>query len=401
MRILVYHPTGNENVRALLHALEYNNMLESFHTTVAVFNNSWYYPLLKDKLSQFKRRTYDNKIKNKTHKYPVEELMMFIGVRHLCGHKLNPDYIDYLITKKVVKYIRKHHAKIDAIFCYPGHSSLVMETAHKYKIKCIIELTTAYYKNIYKINKKEKEYNKNWYEALTLATSVGDWNKEMDKEIKLADFIICPSNYIKATTTEYYPSKKIEIIPYGCPKTNKKDYIISKPIKILYVGNLSQSKGLSYLFNAVDKLKGKFKLTIIGDGILNSDKYKHILKKYNYIGKLPHNKILEMMHNSDIFIFPTLSDGFGMVITEAMSQGTPVITTYNSAGKDIIKNGINGWLIPIQNANSIYLLLKKILEQPNLIRDTGEKAIKFASEHPWQNYETQIVDFIKNNLINF
>ena len=51
------------------------------------------------------------------------------------------------------------------------------------------------------------------------------------------------------------------------------------------------------------------------------------------------------MREHDVFVFPSLFEGFGLVITESMSQGTPVITTDRTAGPDLIKNDENGWLL--------------------------------------------------------
>ena len=66
---------------------------------------------------------------------------------------------------------------------------------------------------------------------------------------------------------------------------------------------------------------------------------------HNYLGPMPHDKVLQEMRKADVFIFPSLFEGFGMVITEAMSQGTPVIATDRTCAVDLIKNGENGWVI--------------------------------------------------------
>lgn len=396
MRVLVYHPTGNQNVRALLRGLQRHDMLQSFHTTVAVFESSWYYGLLRGIMRKFKRRTYDNELKTYTHTYPWHELLMFAGVKQLHHHTLTPDYIDLLITRKVVNYIKRHHSEIDLVYCYPGHSSLVMETAHKYNIKCVYELTTAYYKHIQAINASEDKANPSWAKLITVARGSKAWQDEMDKELALADIVVCASSYIKSTLLDFkcVDKQKIHIVPYGFPLVREKKYQKREPLELIYVGNLSQLKGLSYMFDAVDRLGDKVKLTIIGNGKILSSEHKNVLSRYNYLGTLSHDNVLQEMRKADVFLFPTLTDGFGMVATEAMSMGTPVIATINSCGRDIIENGKNGWLIPIQDSEAIYSTIEKILNNPELLQKTVIETIKTAKERPWENYENDITELL-------
>lgn len=399
MKVLVYHPTGNQNVRALLRGLSRHVSLQSFHTTVAVFRNSWYYPYLNGKLAKLKRRTYDDSIQQVTYCHPFEELLMFGGFKRWRGNQLNPDYIDYLLAKKVTHYIKRNHAKIDGVYCYPGHSAMVMREAHKYGIPCFYELTIAYYKNIWKTNNIERKLNPNWYDAITLGRESESWARGIDEELGLADKVICASTYIKSTLLDYSIRKEsdIVVVPYGCPATSLKDYNTHLPIKLLYVGNLSQSKGLSYLFDAVDKLNGSVELYLIGSGVLLDKKYKNRLSKYHILGTMAHDNVLKEMAKADILVFPTLSDGFGMVVTESMSKGTPVIATENSCGRDIIINNHNGWLIPIQSEEAIRKILENVIQDTSLIERLGNEALRTAENNLWIKYE----NLISNKLLNW
>lgn len=399
MKVLVYHPTGNQNVRALIRGLARHDMLQSFHTTVAVFEASWYYPLLKGKLSKLKRRTYDDMIRPFTHTYPLEELLMFAGRKKIHGKELNPHAIDEIVTFKVIRYIKKHHNKIDAIYCYPGNASLIMQAAHNYGIPCFFEITTAYYKEIKNITDIEKKHNPLWANTISLYTNINKC-KELDRELELSSFILCASNYIEQTLIRGgYLQNKIKVIPYGFPSTKQKKYTIHKKIKLLYVGSITQAKGLSYMFEAVNKMKEFVELTIIGSN--DNPFISKILEDYNYLGSIPHNEVIAEMSKADILLFPTLTDGFGMVVTEAMSVGTPVIATINSCATDIIKKNHNGWIIPIQDSDAIVTILNQVIINPELISLYGIQALKTASEHPWIEYENQIVDFINNKLRDY
>ena len=102
------------------------------------------------------------------------------------------------------------------------------------------------------------------------------------------------------------------------------------------------------------------------------------------------------MRESDIFLFPTLSDGFGMVIAESMSQGTPVITPPNSCGADFIHQGHNGWLVPPSDSMAIRKRILEILEKPFLVEQVGREAIRTPESRSWLIYGEEIGNFVNS-----
>src|SRR5690606_7763290 len=140
------------------------------------------------------------------------------------------------------------------------------------------------------------------------------------------------------------------VIPYGFPDVqDKKEYqpLLNRKLKVLFIGGLSQRKGISYLFEAVEGLKDKVDLTIVGHKAVPDCKALNLaLEQHNWIPSLSHDQVLACMREHDVFVFPSLFEGFGLVITEAMSQGIPVITTDRTAGPDLIENEKDGWIVP-------------------------------------------------------
>ena len=138
-------------------------------------------------------------------------------------------------------------------------------------------------------------------------------------------------------------------------------------------------------------------LTIIGPFSEKNEQIKEFINSHEYLGSLPHDELLCKMHEHDVFIFPSLCDGWGMVVSEAMSQGVPVIATMNSCGPDIIRHKENGWLVPIRDSKSIHEILKDIIANPGLIQNMGENAIETAKSRPWSVYEKEISHFLEQS----
>src|SRR5206468_9345000 len=97
-----------------------------------------------------------------------------------------------------------------------------------------------------------------------------------------------------------------------------------------------------------------------------------------WIPSLPHQQILKLMHEHDVLVFPSLFEGFGLVITEAMSQGTPVITTERTVGPDIIDHGQNGWIVEAGSTEALQQAIEELIFKPELVAETGLKAIETA-----------------------
>lgn len=102
------------------------------------------------------------------------------------------------------------------------------------------------------------------------------------------------------------------------------------------------------------------------------------------------------MRENDILLFPTLSDGFGMVVTEAMSQGTPVIATDHCCAIDIIQNGINGWIVPSRSSDAIKEKIIYLLNNPHEIEKNGKNALKTASKRTWKHYQDDVINVINS-----
>lgn len=146
-------------------------------------------------------------------------------------------------------------------------------------------------------------------------------------------------------------------------------------------------------------MEHEFELTVVGIGdIEKCPILKKKLQKANYIPSLPHDAILKLMAEHDLLIFPSLFEGFGLVITEAMSQGTPVITTERTCGPDIITHGKDGWIVKAGSAQPIRELLEQFISNPMILQEVGRNALKTASSRPWPCYEQELATSVNTFL---
>ena len=160
------------------------------------------------------------------------------------------------------------------------------------------------------------------------------------------------------------------------------------PLKVLYVGSLGQRKGLSYGLEAVAALGEQVSLTLIGRPTASDCKpLIKALDRHQWIASLPHAQILEQMRQHDVLLFPTLFDGFGLVITEALSQGLPVITTAHSGAPECIRNGVEGFIVPIRSSQAIAERLQQLADNRDQLATMRLACLQRAADMCWAGYE--------------
>jgi glycosyltransferase involved in cell wall biosynthesis len=146
-------------------------------------------------------------------------------------------------------------------------------------------------------------------------------------------------------------------------------------LRAIFVGSLGQRKGLSYLFHACRALGKSVSLTVIGAPPLQScPVLERELQQVRWIPSCPHAQVLAEMAAHDVFVFPSLFEGFGLVLLEAMAMGLPVITTPHTAGPDLIDDGVEGFIVPIRSAETIAQKLELLQKNRALVDEMGKKA---------------------------
>lgn len=220
------------------------------------------------------------------------------------------------------------------------------------------------------------------------------------KEAFLTDFITCASEYTKGTLVKYgVESSKIYVVPYGynpsnSGKTNK--LISNDTFNILFVGGVNVMKGIAYLIDALKQIEEEnISLTLVGNV---QDVIKDMALKDKRIiikGYISHNDIHVEYENANLFIFPSLSDGFGFAPLEAMSYGVPCLVTNTSGISDIIEDGIDGFIV---ESESVKVLAEKIrwgYNNKESLHKMGVLAKDKVSKYSVENYAKRTQNFIE------
>ena len=221
-------------------------------------------------------------------------------------------------------------------------------------------------------------------EVLTNPLYKFHFKKRLEKALHNAKAIACRSFVIKNKLLKLYPefeNKTFTALSGVKKEIIKKDFhhLNKEKIKVLTCANFKKRKNIDKVIEACKGLEN-FELTVIGDGKGRKNLEK-IDKSVKFTGHLPHDEVLAKMHDSDIFILPSIGETFGMVYLEAMSQGCITICTKDDGISGIIKDSENGFLtLPISNE------IRKILLNIKNMDDDSLNTLHYNSLHTIEEY---------------
>ena len=222
--------------------------------------------------------------------------------------------------------------------------------------------------------------------------------------LKRIDQLTVVSNALKEKAIGIGYNNEVHVFPMGIDTKlftpDKKDNSLKIKYKIsgnflLFVGGIIERKGIRYLIQAIPAVIKKFpgaKLLVIGEGNLSNEMSElaeslSISNNIIFIGPIPHVDLPPYFATADVFILPSLSEGFGLVIIEAMSCGTIPIATDLAVIHDIIQNNITGIFIDIKNPIDISQKIINYLSNKEKLVPMKVKAREFVVN----NFDWEIV----------
>lgn len=253
---------------------------------------------------------------------------------------------------------------------------------------------------------------------------VGFWQRELDiwnpgtqvsvprralarcnQEIERADLILCPCKFVfESMLYNGIPESKLALNPWGV------DLSIFTPrarspakIRFLFVGSLTLRKGVQYLIPAFERVRKELpdaELILCGglhpDFRIQYGRWKHL---FTHVKGLTHPQLAELMQSCTAFVFPSIEEGFGLVIAEAMGAGLPIIATPTTAAGTLVETGKEGILVPGRSPEAVYRAMLEVATQPEKCDAMGKAAAqKVRKGYSWADYGTRLLAIYQAHL---
>lgn len=217
--------------------------------------------------------------------------------------------------------------------------------------------------------------------------------------IRRAKRVIVPSESTKRDVIKEYPDgkNKITVIPHGVDHATFNPSITAdRPIQdpyIFFVGRIEDKKNVKLLveaFGLLAKERKTVRLVLAGSNGFGFERVQQAIKTLPKTvrdlivqpGYIPRYDLVRYLKHASVFAFPSIYEGFGMPILEAMAVGTPVVCTNSSSLTEVA--GEAAILLPPNNPLAWAAAFSRILNQPNVAAELRQKGFKQAARYSWE-----------------
>lgn len=417
MKIIVCHPAQQHSYR-LASALKRENMLDSYITTV------YYKPrsltrlvaaILKGKYKEKAESRRNNDLNdNEVIQFCELEGLFKLLALNIPFFSRFYNYLKYgtadRFAKKVAHYAITH--SVDAVVTYDDCSPLLFEILKKKapQILRIMDVSAAsplYMRTIY-----DKDLQISPAFGKRLKTEMARcWDPIiMDRarrEIAASQKFLVPSKFV-STSLKYSGVTEAQMIycPYGVDNLqfSQKDYddvgnMKHRPMRFIYVGGVKELKGIFYLLEAFQSIPEEVaELTVVGAFNPNDEDIRPYTDRVHFTGMVLHSEVPRLLQSADVFVFPSLGEGFSLSILEAAAVGLPLIISENTGVTDIITDYKEGIVIPIQSVEAIKNAVMWYVEHPEKLSEMGMAAREKALEYTWDRYMKTAAQQIRRSI---
>ncbi|MEY2525594.1 MAG: hypothetical protein QOE73_365 [Verrucomicrobiota bacterium] len=402
--VLLVHPFGNANVRAVLDALKRLGLLARFVTTVGWSEES--YPTLTTKIRGKLRRNYAMPA-DTIDIHPMRESVRLLAgalrAKQLTRHETGWASIDQVwqsLDREAARRLRhRKYGNVRAVYAYEDCAEQTFLTARDLGAKRIYDLPIAYWETTQRLLREEAERYPDWEPTLGATRDSPEKLSRKTRELELAEMVVCPSQFVlESLPATARTQKRCLFAPFGSPIVDLagKQQNSSSPLRVLFAGALTQRKGLADLFAAMKMIDAKaIELVVMGSLLQPLDWYRERFPNLSYEPPRSHPAVLRLMQSCDVFVLPSIVEGRALVQQEAMACGLPLIATRNAGADDLIEEGVTGFLVPIRSPEAIAEKISWCAANRSRISGMGIAARERASHLTWRAYGENVVTAIR------
>jgi glycosyltransferase involved in cell wall biosynthesis len=331
--------------------------------------------------------------------FPYLHLALLAAGRYTQRYRQLDDAAGRLAGGAFDRYVaaRLRSRRIDSLIAASGSGFYAGRQAQRNGAIYICDRGSSHMR--YQIRVMQPEYAK-WSISAEAERAAAIRNEE--REYEQADLIMVPSEFAYRSFVEMgVPKEKLRKAVLAADVSQF--FPVSEPEEnafcVLFVGQVSFRKGIPYLLEAFSRLNHPRKrLRLIGSVDPRIREYLRTapLDRVEFEGNQPRELVRKAMSEAHVTVLPSVEDGFGMVLAEAMACGSPVISTVNTGGPDLYRDGREGFIVPICDADALHGALTRLAEDASLRHAMAQASIeKMKHLGGWRQYGDVVEEHLR------
>ena len=219
--------------------------------------------------------------------------------------------------------------------------------------------------------------------------------KALEKRVRDYDNIIAVSNTTKRDLSKLgVNEEKIHVIYNGVDHEKYKPGEKSEKPMILWIGRMKKYKNPFDSLRIYKKLTKKAEMVVVGGGDLAIE-FARISEGMGvkYLGKVTEEEKIKLYQKAWIVLSTSYIEGWGMTVIEANACGTPVVAYATGSMPEIIKEGVNGFLVPYKDYDYAAKVIDTILEE-NIIKELSKKSLGESMKYSWEKTADEYMRYL-------
>ena len=284
----------------------------------------------------------------------------------------------------------------DAFGCYSGRGLLFQLHPHPASMRRILSAELAAHPDCAVSLQQEWE----------LALPEADFQHLVQETTRAQSYLVA-SSFTRSTLVEHgTPYESIHVIPYGVdcsrfvPDPSRRGPTDGR-LRLLFVGRINQRKGIKYLLDALRLVASdQVELTVCGRVVDDLEVFHafqdHIIIRPNVSAE----ELVMAYQAADLFVFPSVAEGFGQVLLESLACGLPILSTTHTAAPDLIENGRQGFVVDPRSPEQLAERINWSLAHRAELFAMRSEARQLAEQFTWQRFREGVVQAVQQSFLN-
>jgi glycosyltransferase involved in cell wall biosynthesis len=405
LKIIVSAPSSHPAVRWVAHGLVGRGHNVEFFTTLALaadtrIDGPMFPAPLRRELGR--RRLPGNLVSNK-----VQNVGITADLIRVVLERSNKLRMNLAVHRRMIRQVQKavirriEEDKPDFVIATGSMNDLLAEYCFLKKIPLIIYLPQPVMGLVRKLDSAQAD---NMLPEETVKAA----------ELFAATHFLASSSFVSESLRDAGLTQPIIRHPLGFPtiETQEKTRVWNGPtqsgaFKILFVGRASDQKGLPYLLDAVRLLQESGRAVELLAVTREVDKLTQLVREaelstiVSVVPPMPRAELFSTFRNSDVFVLPSIFEGYGLVIVEALANALPVISTPLTAAADLNINESSGFVIPAKSSEAIFASVVRLMDNPALHRQFSEAAVACTLNKSWDSYASEVSADVERAITDY
>jgi glycosyltransferase involved in cell wall biosynthesis len=295
---------------------------------------------------------------------------------------------------------RKWAKDCDIYWGFQGSCLESLRAAKRRGIITVAEFATAHVTKAIELLSAEAQRHPEWADSIS-NLHFPDWYRErLEREPHEADICVVASQFSRQSLVDAgVAANRIRTIQLGADleRFSYRKRTIDGPFRVLFVGGVGQRKGIKYLLDAFGLVRcPEMELVLIGPLCGSAKALEAYSGLYTYKGRMDQSSVIAEMHRSHVLVLPSVFEGFGLVIVEAMATGMPVIASRNSVAPELIREGMDGFIVDYDDVHSIADRIMALADDRQRTVDMGYSGSCRAREVGWEGHTRCVAETLES-----